>query len=106
MKRYKLLTQIGYAEFNFKSGEVYDETAKSEAGTYVSQLVDAYPEDWQLIEEKQEKRPIMTYIILSVMMALYIYAGLAEVNWPLLPASAMGFYLLFKINSDGRKKVF
>lgn len=105
MKRYKLLTQIGYAEFNFKSGEVYDETAKSEAGTYVSQLVDAYPEDWQLIEEKQEKRPIMTYIILSVMMALYIYAGLAETNWPLWPASAMGFYLLFKIERNGGTKV-
>ena len=105
MKRYKLLTQIGYAEFNFKSGEVYDETAKSEAGTYVSQLVDAYPEDWQLIEEKREKRPIMTYIILSVMMALYIYAGLAETNWPLWPASAMGFYLLFKIERNGGTKV-
>lgn len=105
MKRYKLLPQIGYAEFNFKSGEVYDETAKSEAGTYVSQLVDAYPEDWQLIEEKQEKRPIMTYIILSVMMALYIYAGLAEVNWPLIPATVMGYYLLFKIEKNGRKQV-
>ena len=105
MKRYKLLTQIGYAEFNFKSGEVYDETAKSEAGTYVSQLVDAYPEDWQLIEEKQEKRPIMTYIILSVMMLLYIYAGLAEVNWPLWPASAMGFYLMFQIERNGGTKV-
>ena len=105
MKRYKLLTQIGYAEFNFKSGEVYDETAKSEEGTYVSQLVDAYPEDWQLIEEKQEKRPIMTYIILSVMMALYIYAGLAEVNWPLIPATVMGYYLLFKIEKNGRKQV-
>ena len=105
MAKYKLLTQIGYAEFNFKSGEVYDETAKSEAGTYVSQLVDAYPEDWQLIEEKQEKRPIMTYIILSVMMALYIYAGLAEVNWPLIPATVMGYYLLFKIEKNGRKQV-
>ena len=105
MKRYKLLTQIGYSEFNFKSGEVYDETAKSEEGTYVSQLVDAYPEDWQLIEEKQEKRPIMTYIILSVMMALYIYAGLAEVNWPLIPATVMGYYLLFKIEKNGRKKI-
>ena len=105
MKRYKLLPQIGYAEFNFKSGEVYDETAKSEAGTYVSQLVDAYPEDWQLVEDKQEKRPIMTYVILSVMMALYIYAGLAETNWPLWPASAMGFYLLFKIERNGGTKV-
>ena len=105
MKRYKLLTQIGYAEFNFKSGEVYDETAKSEAGTYVSQLVDAYPEDWQMVEEKQEKRPIMTYVILSVMMALYLYAGLAETNWPLWPASAMGFYLLFKIERNGGTKV-
>ena len=105
MKRYKLLTQDGYAEVNFKSGEVYDETAKSEAGTYVSQLVDAYPEDWQLVEDKQEKRPIMTYVILSVMMLLYLYAGLAETNWPLWPASAMGFYLLFKIERNGGTKV-
>ena len=105
MAKYKLLTQEGYATFNFKVGETYNETAKSEAGTYVSQLVDAYPEDWQLIEEKQEKRPIMTYIILSVMMALYIYAGLAEVNWPLIPATVMGYYLLFKIEKNGRKQV-
>ena len=105
MKRYKLLTQIGYAEFNFKSGEVYDETAKSEAGTYVSQLVDAYPEDWQLIEENQEKRPIMSYIILSVMMLLYLYAGLAETNWPLIPATILGFYLLIKNERNGRKKI-
>ena len=105
MKRYKLLTQIGYAEFNFKSGEVYDETAKSEAGTYVSQLVDAYPDDWQLVEEKQEKRPIMNYVILSAMMLLYLYAGLAEINWPLWPASAIGFYLLFKIERNGGTKV-
>ena len=48
----------------------------------------------------------MTYIILSVMMALYIYAGLAEVNWPLIPATVMGYYLLFKIEKNGRKKVF
>ena len=106
MKRYKLLTQIGYAEFNFKSGEVYDETAKSEAGTYVSQLVEAYPEDWQLIEEKQEKRPIMTYVILAVMMALYLYAGLWETNWPLIPATVLGYYLLFKIEKNGGTKVF
>ena len=105
MKRYKLLTQDGYAKFNFEAGEIYNENAKSEAGTYVSQLVDAYPEDWQLIEEKQEKRPIMTYIILSVMMALYIYAGLAEVNWPLIPATVMGYYLLFKIEKNGGTKV-
>ena len=103
MTKYKLLIQDGYADFNLKVGEVYDETAKSEAGTYVSQLVDAYPEDWKLIEGKQEKRPIMTYIILSVMMALYLYAGLAEINWPLIPATMMGFYLLFKIERYGRK---
>ena len=105
MKRYKLLTQDGYAEVNFKSGEVYDETAKSEAGTYVSQLVDAYPEDWQLIEEKQEKRPIMTYIILSVMMALYIYEELAEVNWPLIRATILVLYVLIKNERNGRKKI-
>jgi hypothetical protein len=56
----------------------------------------------QLIEEKQEKRPIMTYIILSVMMALYLYAGLWQINWPLIPATIMGFYLLFKIERNGR----
>ena len=104
MAKYKLLTQDGYTEFNFQVGEVYYETATS-LGITVRDLVDIYPEDWQLIEEKQEKRPIMTYVILSVMMLLYLYAGLAETNWPLWPASAMGFYLLFKINSDGRKKV-
>ena len=105
MKRYKLLTQIGYAEFNFKSGEVYDETATS-LGITVRDLVDIYPADWQLIEEKQEKRPIMTYVILSAMMLLYLYAGLAEVNWPLIPATVMGYYLLFKIEKNGGTKVF
>ena len=105
MKRYKLLTQDGYAAFNFKVGEVYNETAESTMGVTVRNMVDTYPEDWQLVEEKQEKRPIMTYIILSVMMALYIYAGLAETNWPLWPASAMGFYLLFKIERNGGTKV-
>ena len=105
MKRYKLLTQDGYAAFNFEVGEVYAETAKSKAGLTVKNMVDTYPADWQLIEEKQEKRPIMTYIILSVMMALYLYAGLAETNWPLWPASAMGFYLLFKIERNGGTKV-
>ena len=50
-----------------------------------------------------EKRPIMSYIILSVMMLLYLYAGLAEINWPLIPATILGFYLLIKIERDGRK---
>ena len=106
MAKYKLLTQEGYSEFNFKTGEVYNETAKSKAGLTVSEMARAYPADWQLIEEKQEKRPIMTYVILSVMMALYLYAGLAEINWPLIPATVMGFYLLFKIDRNGRKKIF
>ena len=105
MRRYKLLTQEGYAEFNFKVGEIYDETAKSTMGVTVRNMVDTYPDDWQLVEEKQEKSPIMTYVILSVMMLLYLYAGLAETNWPLWPASAMGFYLLFKIEKNGRKQV-
>ena len=103
MKGYKLLTQDGYAKFNFKVGEIYHETAESTMGVTVRNMVDSYPADWQLVEEKQEKRPIMTYVILSVMMLLYLYAGLAEINWPLWPASAMGFYLLFKIEKNGRK---
>ena len=103
MAKYKLLTQDGYTEFNFEVGEVYDETAESTMGVTVKNMVDTYPADWQLIEEKQEKRPIMTYVILSVMMLLYLYAGLAEVNWPLWPATVMGFYLLFKIERNGRK---
>jgi hypothetical protein len=106
MKRYKLLTQDGYAKFNFEVGEVYDETADSTMGVTVKNMVDTYPADWQLIEEKQEKRPIMTYIILSVMMALYLYAGLWQINWPLIPATIMGFYLLIKIDRNGRKQVF
>ena len=105
MAKYKLLTQIGYAEFNCKVGEIYDDTAKSAMGVTVRNMVDAYPDDWQLVEEKQEKRPIMNYVILSVMMLLYLYAGLAETNWPLWPASAMGFYLLFKIERNGGTKV-
>ena len=105
MKRYKLLTQDGYAEFNFKVGEIYDETAKSTTCVTVRNMVDTYPADWQMVEEKQEKRPIMTYVILSVMMLLYLYAGLAETNWPLWPASAMGFYLLIKNERNGRKKI-
>ena len=105
MAKYKLLTQEGYATFNFKVGEVYNETAESTMGVTVRNMVDTYPEDWQLVEEKQEKRPIMTYIILSVMMALYLYAGLAEVNWPLIPATVMGYYLLFKIEKNGGTKV-
>ena len=55
-------------------------------GVTVENMVDTYPADWQLIEENKEKRPIMSYIILSVMMLLYLYAGLAEINWPLIPA--------------------
>ena len=102
MKRYKLLTQDGYTEFNFQVGEVYYETATS-LGITVRDLVDIYPADWQLIEETQEKLPIMTYVILSAMMLLYLYAGLAMINWPLIPATIMGFYLLFKIERNGRK---
>ena len=105
MKRYKLLTQEGYATFNFEVGEIYPETAESTMGVTVRNMVNTYPADWQLVEEKQEKRPIMTYVILSVMMLLYLYAGLAETNWPLWPASAMGFYLLFKIERNGGTKV-
>ena len=103
MAKYKLLTQDGYATFNFKVGETYDETAKSIMGVTVKHLVNTYHADWQLIEETQEKRPIMSYIILSVMMLLYLYAGLAEINWPLIPATILGFYLLIKIERDGRK---
>jgi fatty acid desaturase len=103
MKRYKLLTQDGYAAFNFLKGEVYADTAKSKASLTVSYMAKTYPADWQLIEEKQEKRPIMTYVILLVMMVLYLYAGLAEINWPLWPATVLGFYLLFKIEQNGQK---
>ena len=103
MAKYKLLTQEGYATFNFKVGETYDETAESTMGVTVKNMVDTYPDDWQLIEENQEKRPIMSYIILSVMMLLYLYAGLAEINWPLISATILGFYLLIKIERDGRK---
>ena len=106
MKRYKLLTQDGYAAFNFLKDEVYDETAKSKAGLTISYLAKTFPEDWQLVEEKQEERPIMTYVILSAMMLLYLYAGLAMINWPLIPATIMGLYLLFKIERNGRKQVF
>ena len=102
MKRYKLLTQDGYAAIGFKVGQIYNETERMGFGIKVSAMVNSYPEDWQLIEEKQEKRPIMTYIILSVMMALYLYAGLAEINWPLIPATMIGFYFLIKIERNGR----
>ena len=105
MAKYKLLTQEGYATFNFKVGETYDETAESTMGVTVKNMVDTYPDDWQLIEENQEKRPIMSYIILSVMMLLYLYAGLAETNWPLIPATILGFYLLIKNERNGRKKI-
>ena len=105
MAKYKLLTQEGYAEFNFKVGEIYEETAESTMGVTVKNMVDTYPADWQLIEENQEKRPIMTYVILSVMMLLYLYAGLAETNWPLIPATILGFYLLIKNERNGRKKI-
>ena len=105
MAKYKLLTQEGYATFNFKVGETYDETAESTMGVTVKNMVDTYLDDWQLIEENQEKRPIMSYIILSVMMLLYLYAGLAETNWPLIPATILGFYLLIKNERNGRKKI-
>ena len=105
MAKYKLLTQEGYATFNFKVGETYDETAESTMGVTVKNMVDTYPADWQLIEENKEKRPIMSYIILSVMMLLYLYAGLAEINWPLIPATILGFYLLIKNERNGRKKI-
>ena len=105
MAKYKLLTQDGYATFNFKVGETYDDTAESTTGATVKNMVDTYPDDWQLVEEKQEKSPIMTYVILSVMMVMYLYAGLAEINWPLIPATVLGFYLLIKIEKNGRKKV-
>ena len=105
MTKYKLLTQEGYATFNLKVGEIYEETAESTMGVTVKNMVDTYPDDWQLIEENQEKRPIMSYIILSVMMLLYLYAGLAETNWPLIPATILGFYLLIKNERNGRKKV-
>ena len=103
MKRYKLLTQDGYAAIGFKVGQIYNETERMGFGIKVSAMVNRYPEDWQLIEENKEKRPIMSYIILSVMMLLYLYAGLAEINWPLIPANILGFYLLIKIERDGRK---
>ena len=74
-------------------------------GVTVRNMVDTYPDDWQLIEEKQEKRPIMTYVILSAIMALYLYAGLWQINWPLIQATIMGFYLLIKIERNGRKQV-
>ena len=105
MAKYKLLTQEGYATFNFKVGEIYEETAESTMGVTVKNMVDTYPDDWQLIEENQEKRPIMSYIILSVMMLLYLYAGLAEINWPLIPATILGFYLLIKNERNGGKKI-
>lgn len=101
MAKYKLLTNEGYSTSGFVRGVIYDENAKSNNGFQVKEFVNVYPADW----EKQEKRPIMTYVILSAMMLLYLYAGLAEINWPLWPASAMGFYLLFKIERNGRTKV-
>ena len=105
MAKYKLLTQEGYATFNFKVGEIYPETAESTMGVTVRDMVAIYPADWQLVEENKEKRPIMTYVILSVMMLLYLYAGLAETNWPLIPATILGFYLLIKNERNGRKKI-
>ena len=81
-----------------------NDTASMKVAT-VKNMVDTYPDDWQLIEENQEKRPIMSYIILSVMMLLYLYAGLAETNWPLIPATILGFYLLIKNERNGGTKV-
>ena len=103
MKRYKLLTQDGYAAIGFKVGQIYNGTERMGFGIKVSAMVNRYPADWQLIEEKQEKRPIMTYVILSAIMALYLYAGLWQINWPLIPATIMGFYLLINIERNGRK---
>ena len=80
MKRYKLLTQDGYAAFNFLKDEVYADTAKSKAGLTVRDMAKTYPDDWQLVEEKQEKRP-------------------------LIPATILGFYLLIKNERNGRKKI-
>ena len=105
MRRYKLLTQDGYNPLNFEAGKIYDETAESTMGVTVKSMVNTYPADWQLVEEKQEKRPIMTYVILSVMMLLYLYAGLAGINWPLIPATILGFYLLIKNERNGGTKV-
>lgn len=105
MAKYKLLRNYTYLYPNLKAGEIYDITMVTDYGICVGDLTLLFPDDWQLIEEKQEKRPIMTYVILSVMMLLYLYAGLAETNWPLWPASAMGFYLLFKIERNGGTKV-
>ena len=105
MKRYKLLTQDGYDLL--KAGRTYDGNTTLSNFDTVYDIAQRYPRDWVAIEEdeekqeKQEKRPIMTYVILSVMMALYLYAGLAEINWPLTPATMVGFYLLFKIKKDG-----
>ena len=82
-----------------------NDTAESTTGATVKNMVDTYPDDWQLVEEKQEKRPIMTYIIVSAMMLLDLYAGLAEINWPLIPATILGFYILIKNERDGRKKI-
>lgn len=106
MAKYKLLTQDGYDIL--RAGSIYDERITLPNLTTVGEIVSKNPTEWELVEEeqeKQEKRPIMTYIILSVMMALYLYAGLAQINWPLIPATVLGFYLLFKIERDGRKKV-
>ena len=102
MAKYKLLTQDGYVEIGFIVSHVYNDTDAGTMNISVKEMVDKYPEDWQLIEENQGKRPIMTYVILLVMMSLYLYAGLAETNWPLIPATTMGFYLLFKIERNGR----
>lgn len=102
MAKYKLLTQDGYVEIGFIVSHVYNDTDTGTMNISVKEMVDKYPADWELIEEKQEKRQIMTYVILSVMMALYLYAGLAEINWPLWPATIMGFCLLIKIERNGR----
>ena len=105
MAKYKLLRNYTYLYPNLKAGEIYDITMVTDYGICVGDLTLLFPDDWQLIEEKQEKRPIMTYIILSAMMLLYLYAGLAEINWPLIPATILGFYLLIKNKRNGRKKI-
>ena len=102
MAKYKLLTNNSFLYPDFKAGEIYDKSASNRYGDTVGELRSSFPYHWQLIEEK---RPIMTYIILLVMMALYLYAGLWQINWPLIPATIMGFYLLIKIERNGRKQV-
>lgn len=91
MAKYKLLTQEGYATFNFKVGETYDDTAESTTGATVKNMVDTYPDDWQLVEEKQEKRPIMNYVILSAMMLAVSLRRISRDKLAAIPATILGF---------------